>query len=193
MTLQELQEIGEEVGFSKEAVARAAASMELVPARAGKVRTLGLPVGVDRVVPLARAPTDWEWERLVARLRSTFNARGQVEVMGRLRQWSNGNLRVSIEPTEAGHQLSLHTHKGSLGPLLSMSAAMLAIAVILVIIGFFDGDIDLAGVLLMAMVGVGVGGAALIRLPGWAATRARQLEEIAETVTGWTALPPSEE
>ncbi|NNF28565.1 MAG: hypothetical protein HKN73_15170 [Gemmatimonadetes bacterium] len=191
LTLGELQEIGEEVGFSKEVVARAAASVGMAPATATKARALGMPVGVDHTVALPRPLVDEEWERLVARLRDTFKARGQVEVMGRLRQWSNGNLRVSVEPTESGYQLRLHTHKGDVRPLVGGGLAMLVLAFVLVAFSLMTGrEVDLMGMAMLVMVGSGMAGATLIQLPGWAEKRSRQMEEIAATVTAWTALPP---
>ncbi len=191
LTLRELQEIGEEVGFPKDVVARAAASVGVAPATSGKVRSLGLPVGVDHTVPLARPLVDQEWERLVARLRDIFKARGNVEVMGRLRQWSNGNLRVSIEPTDSGYQLRLHTHKGNLRPLVGMGLFMVGLAIALSAVSLMIGrELDVMGMLMLAIVGGGMAGGSLVQLPGWAETRARQMEEIAETVTAWTALPP---
>ncbi|NNF14432.1 MAG: hypothetical protein HKN72_14485 [Gemmatimonadetes bacterium] len=194
LTLRELQEIGEEVGLSKEVVARAAASVDVAPASSGKVRALGVPVGVDHTVSLSRPLVDEEWERLVARLRDTFKAPGQVEVMGRLRQWSNGNLRVSVEPTESGYQLRLHTHKGSVRPLVGGGLALVALALVLVVFSLMTGrEVDAMGMVMLAIVGGGMAGVNLIQLPGWAATRARQMEEIGETVAAWTALPPPPE
>lgn len=194
LTLRELQEIGEEVGFSKELVRRAAASVDVAPASSGKVRALGVPVGVDHTVPLSRPLGDEEWERLVARLRDTFKARGHVEVMGRLRQWSNGNLRVSVEPTESGYQLRLHTHKGNVRPLVGGGLALVALALVLATFSIMTGrEVDVMGMMMLAILGGGMAGVNLIQLPGWAETRARQMEEIAETVAAWTALPPPEE
>lgn len=191
LTLRELQAIGEEVGFSRDVVARAAASVDVAPTSSEKVRALGMPVGVDHTVRLSRALVDEEWERLVARLRDTFKARGQVEVMGRLRQWSNGNLRVSVEPTDSGYQLRLHTHKGSVRPLVSAGLGLVALAFVLVAFSLVTGrEVDMMGMAMLAIVGGGMAGANLIQLPGWAETRARQMDEIAETVAAWTALPP---
>lgn len=191
LTLRELQEIGEEVGFSKELVARAAASVDLAPATSDKLRLMGMPVGVDHTVPLARPLVDEEWERLVARLRDTFKAKGSVEVMGRLRQWSNGNLRISVEPTEAGYQLRMHTHKGNIRPLVGMGVLFIMIALALSLVSVIVGrELDIMGMLILAIGGGGVAGVSVLQLPGWADTRARQMDEIAEMVTGWTALPP---
>lgn len=199
LTLPELQEIGEEVGISRERVAGAASTLDApsgsgaVAAAGGarKLRRLGVPVGVERTVTLDRALTDLEWERLVARLRRTFRAQGRVEVMGGLRQWQNGNLQVSVEPTEDGYQLRLHTYKGSLRPMLSVTFATLFAAAFLVVVSLVAGTpINMLGPAFLGFMGVGVGVVTLGALPAWAATRARQMDEIGEAVRESTALPP---
>lgn len=52
------------------------------------------PVGVSRVVDRPRAPTDREWEQLIAEFRTTFGVRGQATSAGGLRDWSHGNLHI---------------------------------------------------------------------------------------------------
>ncbi len=56
--------------------------------------------------------SDEEWERLVVDLRETFDARGIVRHDGALKQWTNGNLQVLLEPDEKGHRVRLRTTKG---------------------------------------------------------------------------------
>jgi hypothetical protein len=68
-------------------------------------RAAGLPIGVGRTVELDRPRSDSDWERLVADLRETFEARGMVRYDGPFRQWTNGNLQALIEPTPSGHRL----------------------------------------------------------------------------------------
>lgn len=108
-TLAELQRIGAEAGIDPARVAQAAASMTTRGTVAPIARMFGMPVGVSRVVALPRAPTDREWEQLVSRLRTVFAAQGQFSTLGGLREWSNGNLHVSIEPAENGAQMRLST------------------------------------------------------------------------------------
>ena len=104
LTLADLQAIGREVGISPAAVAQAAQALDI--RRETAARTfLGLPIGVARTVSLNRWLTDPEWERLVVQLRDVFNARGTTRSDGSLRQWTNGNLQVLLEPTETGHRL----------------------------------------------------------------------------------------
>src|SRR3954469_21839644 len=73
MTLSALQEIGREAGMSPEAIARAALALDTTTA--AKPQTiLGLPVAVGKTVEVQRKFTDADWQRLVADLRTTFNA-----------------------------------------------------------------------------------------------------------------------
>ncbi len=103
LTLAEPQAIGREVGISPAAVVRAAQALDIRQSAASRT-FLGLPIGVARTVNLNRRLTDQEWEQLVVQLRDVFNARGTMRSDGSLRQWTNGNLQVLLEPTETGHR-----------------------------------------------------------------------------------------
>jgi hypothetical protein len=182
LTLAELQRIGQEAGIEPARVARAA---DLLAAR-GKTapvrRSFGMPVGVSRTVDLPRAPTDREWELLVAEFRTTFGAQGRMTIVGGLREWSNGNLHVSLEPTERGERLRISTLKddgialNGLGVLTGgMSLLFSAMAATagnptkaLAVLGAFGG---------MSLASFGVN---LLRLPRWARERERQMETLAE-------------
>jgi hypothetical protein len=190
MTLADLQAIGREVGIAPEAVAQAAQALDV---RQGAIsRTLfGLPIGVARTVNLNRKLNDEEWERLVVQLREVFNARGVTRAEGSLRQWTNGNLQVLLEPTESGHRLRFGTLHG--GARASMAGGMMA----LVMAGFVALSGSLAGNIGNALPAVGamaVAGIAMIangafRLPGWARLRGKQMEAIAAAVA--TAKDPT--
>jgi hypothetical protein len=86
------------------AVAQAAHALDL-RGRAAARTFLGLPVGVERTVNLDRRLTDEEWERRVVELREVFQAGGTLSAQGSLRQWTNGNLHVVLEPTAEGSRL----------------------------------------------------------------------------------------
>src|SRR5262245_49976007 len=100
MTLDELKRIGEEAGIEPARVAQAAASLDARGKPAPMRRSLGLPIGVSRVVDLPRAPTDREWEQLIAEFRTTFGTKGEAKTSGGLREWTHGNLHICVEPTE---------------------------------------------------------------------------------------------
>ena len=180
LTLAELQAIGSEVGMSAERIAGAAAALEL---RRGAVRRtdLGMPFSVQRTVDLPRAPTDREWEVLVAELRETFNARGRDGSHGGLREWSNGNLHARVEPTETGHRLRLGTTKSNAVSLNRVGAAGLVMAVVFVMVLALSGTLPESLFLPLVLIATSVGalGFNAARLPAWAREREEQMERIA--------------
>lgn len=189
LTLGELQAIGREVGIPPNAMAEAARSLTRPPA---VHRTLGLPLAVGHRVPLSRDLTEAEWEHLLADLRETFRARGQVRVHGRIREWSNGNLHALVEPTPDGWRLRMGTTKGSARPLLGMGAAMLGLAVvfwIVALLGLGDGDLAGGATTLVAMGTAFLAGGA-VQLPGWSRERRRQMEEVGARLVARLDAPP---
>ena len=185
LTFAELNEIGREVGISTEAMQQAVRRVEhnVQPTRT----FLGFPIGVSRTVDIDRKLTDDEWDRLVADLRETFDARGVVRHEGSLRSWSNGNLHVLLEPTATGQRLRLRTLKGNARGLVTGGIVMLGAGAVLLTISAVAGApgdrgfLTSVGTLMtggIAMFGVGSFG-----LPAWARLRQRQMDEIAERIS----------
>jgi hypothetical protein len=182
LTLDELRRIGQEAGIEPARVAQAAERLDARGRVAPVRRSLGMPVGVSRVVDLPRAPTDREWEQLVSEFRTTFGTQGRTTTTGGLRDWSQGNLHLSVEPTEHGEQLRLSTLKDDamalnvLGSVLGVMSVLMGAVVAaagkpekaLIVLGMFGG---------MALAAFG---ANLLRLPKWARKREQQMEAIAE-------------
>ena len=188
LTLRQLQDIAGEAGISRDAVARAAASVsrgDLVPTE--RRTYVGLPIGVSRTVDFPRRVTDEEWDRIVVALRDTFAARGRVEGHGTLREWRNGNLTALLEPTARGHRLRLSTRKGDARGLLGFGAGSLIAGAVTGLPALLLGaPLDFAPLLpsaIMAAVGLATIGRATWSLPRWARTREAQMESLAETVT----------
>ena len=195
LTLEQLQEIGTEVGIAPEFVARSASAVargDLVPTQQ---RTwLGLPVGVFRTVDFGRKVSDEEWDRIVVTLRETFEARGRLQRDGSFRQWSNGNLQALLEPTATGHRLRMMTRKGDVGARVLLGAAMLTTALVLWESLVFRGAGLSVGAIVLPAILASVGAGSLlsigIQLPRWARTRASQMESIASsTLDTSRALP----
>ncbi|NNM31752.1 MAG: hypothetical protein HKO53_01715, partial [Gemmatimonadetes bacterium] len=191
LTLAELQEIGSEAGLLPEAVAKAAASLNR-PATSGlagveRLPLLRLPVGLNRAVPLGRSVDDAEWGWLVMHLREMFRARGQTETSGGFREWWNGNLRVSLEPSEEGDVLRMSTRKGGIQEGNIVGIAFLAMAVFVTVIVALKGQLithpeKVAVGAMIALGGLGTIGANVLRLPGWANRRKAQFEALARTM-----------
>src|SRR5947207_12967314 len=187
LTLTDLQAIGREVGISPAAVAQAAQALDIRQGAAART-FLGLPIGVARTVNLNRRLTDQEWEHLVVQLRDVFNARGRTRSDGSLRQWTNGNLQVLLEPTETGHRLRFRTLHGAARASIGAGFAALGVAATVAIASAIGGTLAEAipGIALLAAAGVGMIASGALRLPRWARLRERQMEALATRV----ALPP---
>lgn len=188
LSLAELQAIGREVGIGPEAVAQAAQALDV--RRGAQSRTfLGLPVGVARTVNLNRRLSDDEWEQLVVRLREVFQARGVTRTDGSLRQWTNGNLQVLLEPTATGHRLRFGTVHGGASAMIGAGLVALGVSGVVTIVSSINGTLGGAatGIGFMALAGLGMIASGALRLPRWARLRGRQMEAIATQV----ALPPN--
>ncbi|MEO7085627.1 MAG: hypothetical protein ABI442_01345 [Gemmatimonadaceae bacterium] len=190
MTLAELRDIGKDVGLPADLVADAARSLDRHEPRFRR-QFLGMTVGVGRTVALERRLTDEEWERLVPVLRETFEARGNFRVDGSLRQWTNGNLQILIEPTETGDRVRMRTvHQGARG-MMVLGAGVLAtvglVAVATASMGLGGVGEQLASLVPLAAVGAGALVFGALRIRGWAATRLRQMDEIARRLTSSTS------
>src|SRR5438132_6299967 len=157
LTLTELQAIGREVGIAPAAVAQAAQALDIRQGAASRT-FFGLPIGVARTVNLNRRLTDHEWEQLVVQLRDVFNARGSTRSDGSLRQWTNGNLQVLLEPTEAGHRLRFKTVHGAARAAIGAGLAALAVTATVAIASAIGGHLGDAvpGIVLLLATGAGM-------------------------------------
>jgi hypothetical protein len=182
LTLDELQRIGQEAGIEPARIAQAAERLDARGKPATVRRSFGLPVGVSRVVDLPRAPTDREWEQLIAEFRTTFGTHGRATTSGGLREWSQGNLHISIEPTAHGEQLRLSTLKDDAIVLNGLGLVMGGMAIIFGAVVATAGKPEKALAVLGMFGGMALFafGANVIRLPSWARERERQMEAIAE-------------
>jgi hypothetical protein len=181
LSLAELQAIGGEVGIAPERIAHAAAALELRQGVAPRRKKLGMPVAVGRTVDLPRAPTDHEWEALVAELRQTFGAHGKDRSSGGLRAWRNGNLHAYVEPADAGYRLRLGTTNANGLGASQMGIGALIAALALLVFFFLSGQLDEGAgtAALVALMGLVALGANALRLPRWADEREAQMEHIA--------------
>lgn len=187
LTLVQLQAIGREVGLEPDAIARAAQGIQLQPVRA---RTfLGLPLAVSHTVQLGRRFSNDEWDRLVVQLREVFGARGRLRVEGSLRQWSNGNLHVLLEPTDEGDRLRFGTVHGGARAGIAAGLILLGAAAVTTVVTLATGTLAEASVGIGAMVAMGSVMIAnrAFRLPAWARTRAKQMSALSQRLV----LPPS--
>lgn len=183
-TLAELQRIGAEAGIDPQRVVQAASSLDALARHSEVRRSMGLPIGVSRVVELPRAPSDREWELLVTEFRTVFQARGVMNTAGDMREWANGNLHIAVEPTARGHQLRLSTLKSDAQVFNMISVLFAAMAVIMGATVAASGKLEKAFPMVMMFGGLAMASFAanVFRVPRWARTRDRQLTQLAERV-----------
>jgi predicted Ser/Thr protein kinase len=209
-------EAAEEAGIPQRYVARAAEEQGLAPASAGarkgaplagfqeraaslgsvggptSRKLLGLPIGVGRTIDLGRKFSEDEWERLVVDLRETFSARGVVRQDGSLRQWTNGNLQVLLEPTANGHRIRISTVKADARAWMFGGVVTLVVAAFVAVVGVPDHQY-LTWAAEIAAIGMGQLAIGAIRLPGWARLRRKQMEEISGRLTPVPTSLPSQD
>ncbi len=182
LTLEQLHEIGRDVGLSAEHITRAAHAVTRGDLKPTQKRTwLGLPVAVSRTIEFGRPVSDDEWNGLVTTLRETFDARGKLVTEGAFRQWHNGNLSALLEPIAGGHRLRLFTRKGDARVRVWLGGTYVGIAALIVGLGA-TGSVGIpgfAGAAVSALAGVAALASAYIGLPKWAKERAEQMESIA--------------
>jgi hypothetical protein len=191
LTLSELQDIGTQVGIPPERIAEAAQALAARVPSPAPLTFLGAPRSVSRIVRLPRALTDTEWGRLVADLRQTFAAQGRIQAHGALRSWSNGNLQVHVEPDGTGFRLRMQTLRGDTYSRVFVGGTALLMSGVLALENVREGGLVMAAAIGLA----GLGQLVYLRLslPRWAATRAAQMDAIAERVQRLLedpALPP---
>jgi len=181
LTLAEIQAAGVKAGLSAQAIAVAATVHDRMDVAPREPQWLGIPLSVDRAVPLPRPLGDAEWRQLAAQLRQTFDAEGRERVDGDRREWRNGNLRIVHEPAGEGAFLELRTRKRDTRGLLmltgtaTVASAALAGAQILIGVGHLDGF----GPAAAGAVGLALFVTGARRAGAWAKRRAEQFEALA--------------
>jgi hypothetical protein len=168
LTLSELQSIGHEVGIPDERVAAAAGSLDSAATPTGSYLAR-IPLGVEKSFSLARSPSDHEWAVLVTELRRVFGAEGVITSTEGLREWRNGNLHATVEPTVGGYWLRLGTKKGQARLFGAISAGWFIVALGVLADGSLTGGLG-------SLVVSGLFLTPLARLPSWAKTRESQME-----------------
>ena len=181
LTLEEMQEIAASSGLDPEYVARAAQAVALGEPEQGRTAYGPVPTGVYRTELLPGPPTDALWAGVLSDVRHTFDAEGKARTDGDLREWRNGNLRVTLEPAGTGSRLSLRTRKdGAAAGIVNMGVlvALGVLAVVISLVGYADPAA--AGGWMGMVLGGAMGGAGMwAGQRGWAATREAQMEEVA--------------
>jgi hypothetical protein len=194
LSLSQLQEIGSEVGIPPVRMAEAARAVASRDPSGIERRFFGAARTVQRIVHLPRPLNDDEWTRLVVDLRETFDAAGQVSVEGSLRSWTNGNLRVHVEPDGHQYRVRMRTLKGDTGPRAAVGGVFVLLAALILVVTLVGGG-DPSNLILgsaFALGGLGHLGYTRAALTRWAAERADQMEGLAERIPRLIGGPDGE-
>ena len=125
LTLAELRDAAEEAGIPPARIIEAAGRTDRSRWRAPAAGPyLGVPISAAHVVRLPRMLDDDEWDRFVVRLRDTFDATGEVRTEGSLQTWSNGHLKVLLEPLPEGARLRFQSRHDASKQFLDSGLAM---------------------------------------------------------------------
>lgn len=193
LTLAELQQAGQEVGLSPEAVAAAAQSVLLEQRASTAAGTYGgVPHRVARTVDLPGTSfSEADWELLVVDLRETFQAKGETQRDGSFRQWTNGNLQVLIEPTDTGSQLRMQTTSAKVIENVMVSWMVGGTAAFLATLFAINAN-DVSWVFgMMLVLSFGLGLALWMRAHRkgvrWSAERAEQMARLADRAVALAA------
>lgn len=186
VTLEELKEIGAEVGIAPERIEQAAAGL-LFPEVAQVPDTFwGLPERVLHIVEIPRPLDEGEWARLVSMARETFGALGELQGQGHLQSWHNGNLQMVMEPSPQGeYRIRMQTKKSDAkGNTIS---GFLSIVASILFVLFLTASGKGEPFLYVLMSALGVFGAGVLvgqrfTLPRWAEERQRQMQGLGEQV-----------
>jgi hypothetical protein len=114
-----------------------------------------------------------------------FGVQGQTKTEGALREWSDGNLHISVEPSANGNQLRVNDRKDDA---VAINGAGFLLIVVGVVLGAFlaaTGKPGTAGGVLGFFGAISLipfFAANLIRTPAWARERERQIEAILNDV-----------
>ena len=196
LTLQQLQEVGREVGLSTNQITQAVATFEGRGEAVTRTKSLGLPTSVSRIVPLPRDLSEREWERLVAELRTTFDTKGVLASHGSLREWSYGDLHAFVEPTETGYRLRMTDSRAALlGVGMIFGGIFFAMGLLILAALLSKGDLDAKLFVSLFFSGGGGGLMALsaMTLPGWARTQEQRMQHIGQFTMSLLAAPRSNE
>jgi hypothetical protein len=196
LSLDELRAIGAEAGLEPEFVEAAARSVALGEPETTRPSLGPIPRGVSRTVILPAAPSHALWEQVLGDARRTFSAQGKVSGSGRVREWRNGNLRVSLEPAHGASRLHLQTRRDDRVQGTVMAAVVALTGLVTLFLSTINAGFDPEAIpmSLMLIVGGALGALALgVGQRHWADERGRQMDAIIQRAAeaGETAVESS--
>ncbi len=188
LSLKELTQVGEAAGIDARYVSAAAATVRESGPTPRRIVSLGQQVNVGKTTVLLGPFEESDWNDLVVDLRNTFDASGTVSIVGPVREWRNGNLRISVEPSGHGSVLRMSSRNSNLQGRLVAGATMMAASFSFLLAQLFSMPDRAFGPILMlwslfAAAGIALSASASLQLPRWRQTREDQMDDVALRAT----------
>ncbi len=139
LTLAELQQIGAASGIDPDHIASAASELAHATPAAQPATLAGMPTALRQSRFIPAEVSDEAWARIVAELRSTFDASGVAGEVGRTREWTTqvrrktgGAVHVVLEPVEGGTHVTVEqSWRGSVWTFTGVSGVYAFVALLL--------------------------------------------------------------
>lgn len=180
-SLDDLRDLAASSGIDPDVMAEAARSLDREVVETFEKRVVGVKTSAAHAVWLEGPFTDDDWQALVADCRTTFAAKGKVHNEAGLREWSNGNLHVLVEPAGDDVIIRMRTHYGAAERMLTGGIAASVAFSIMVLSALSDGkalgDIWSSLAIVLAAF-LAAGGFLFSKLKNWSRTRESQMNAI---------------
>ena len=185
LSMDDLADLATSAGIDPDVMLQAARSLDREVHEPFEKRMLGVKISAAHAIRVEGPFSEEDWLALVADCRSTFEAKGTVQSTAGLREWSNGNLHVLVEPAGSTTIIRMRTHHGAAQRMAGAGAAMSIAAIAMMISAFSDGrplgDVFSNMIWIVAAL-FAAGGLMVTRIRNWSRTRSAQMEAIGQRI-----------
>ena len=181
LSMEDLKDIALSTGLDPQVMLDAARSLDRDVEETFEKRVLGVKISAAHAIRIEGPFSDQDWQALVADCRTTFEAKGKVHDAAGLREWSNGNLHVLVEPAGEDVIVRMRTHNGQAQSMMGGSIAVVLAMLVMLLSAFAEGPStqDLFGKVILFFGALFAAGAfSYTRIRRWAQTREAQMEAI---------------
>jgi len=185
LSIEDLKDLAVSTGLDPQVMLDAARSLDRDVDETFEKRILGVKISAAHAIRVEGQLSDKEWQSLVADCRSTFAAKGKVSDQAGLREWSNGNLHVLVEPAGDDSIVRMRTHQGQAQSMMAGGVAMLLAFTAMILSTYADGgaaDNLLPQMMIIVALVFGGGVFAKKRISSWSQTRESQMVAIGRRI-----------
>lgn len=201
LTMDDLADLATATGIDPRIMMDAARSLDREVEESFEKRLLGIKISAAHAIRIEGPFSEEDWQALVADCRSTFQAKGKVHETSGLREWSNGNLHVLVEPAGNDTIIRMRTLHGGAQRMAGAGMAMTIAVAVMLFTAFSEGRAlgDLYGNVMLLMAALlGAGALLVTRIRNWSRTRQTQMEALGRRIeqrrpeTDQNVLPETE-